>query len=90
MVQVLLLADVDFLVTAGLHERLSEPTANEALVQDTTIHRQAIVLPAFETDPQMTLLDGRDAAHLAIHSASQELLTQSVLHHLVYPTCRVG
>ena len=70
MMQVLLLADVDFLVTAGLHERLSEPTANEGLVQDTTIHRQVIVLPAFETDPQMALTDGSDAAHRAINSAS--------------------
>ena len=89
MVQVLLLADVDFLVTAGLHERLSEPTANEALVQDTTVHRQVIVLPAFETDPQMALTDGSDAAHRAINSASQEYSIQNpnhVIHHSVYPT----
>ena len=69
--QVLLLADVDFLVSAGLHERLSEPTANEALVQDTTTHRQVIVLPAFETDPKMTIAEGSDSADRAINSAHQ-------------------
>lgn len=55
-------------MTSGLHERLSEPTANEALVQDTTIHRHAIVLPAFETNPEMAIEDGKDAAARAVNS----------------------
>ena len=74
-VQVLLLADVDFLVTAGLHERLSEGAANQALVEDTTLHRHVVVLPAFETDPQMGLQAGSDAAARAIPSAVDPVIT---------------
>ena len=55
----------------------------QALVQDTTIHRQAIVLPAFETDPALTIEDGKDAASRAINSESQSPIAaigQSLRH----------
>lgn len=52
MLQVILLLDVDFVVTDRLHEQLSAAAAAEALADDLTIHKHAVVLPAFETAAQ--------------------------------------
>lgn len=66
--QVLLLVDVDFMVSAGLHEKLAGGAAAEALLEDLTIHRQVVVLPAFETDPALGTEAGAETAALAINS----------------------
>ena len=67
--QVVLLVDVDFLLTAGIHQSLSEVRAAAALADDTGVHRQAIVLPAFETGPDLGTQAGSDAAARAVTGA---------------------
>ena len=64
--QVVLLLDVDFLVTAGVHSRLSGVEAAAGLAADTGVHRQAIVLPAFETGPDLGVKAGSAAAASAV------------------------
>lgn len=54
----LLLLDADFVVSKGLHARLTAEPAFQALVEDTCTHRAAIVLPAFETDSSMSVDQG--------------------------------
>lgn len=66
LLQVILLLDVDFVVTDGLHEQLSAAAAAEALADDLTIHKHAVVLPAFETSPQLSLPAGHSAALQAV------------------------
>ena len=56
----------------------------QALVQDTTIHRQAIVLPAFETNPQLEIQEGEDAADLAINSEPSVPSTSPVVATLLF------
>ena len=63
--QVILLLDADFVVSKGLHERLSEERHFKALVEDTTTHRAAVVLPAFETDAALSADEGGMTAYTA-------------------------
>ena len=63
--QVVLSLDADFLVSAGLHEKLSSPEASAALLEDVSIQRNVVVLPAFETETSLGLEKGGDIANLA-------------------------
>ena len=67
--QVLLLLDADFVVSKGLHEKLSEEKHFRALVEDTVTHRAAIVLPAFETDAALSADAGGQTAFTAQQGA---------------------
>ena len=67
--QVVLLLDADFVVSTGLHERLSKTTEFQALVQDTADQRNAIVLPAFETEASLGMDQGSQVARQAQLSA---------------------
>ena len=71
--QVILLLDVDFLVTAGIHSRLSGLDAAAGLANDTGVHRQAIVLPAFETGPNLGVIAGSAAAASAVAGAQHAI-----------------
>ena len=64
--QTILLLDVDFIVTERLHERLAGSTAAGALVEDLGRRRTAVVLPAFETSPQLSLPEGHSVALQAV------------------------
>ena len=70
--------DVDFLVTAGVHATLSGIDAAAALADDTGVHRQAIVLPAFETGPDMDARAGSDAAASAAACAKPSVPSQGL------------
>ncbi|KAK9823334.1 hypothetical protein WJX72_002012 [[Myrmecia] bisecta] len=72
--EVLLLLDVDFVVSLGLHKQLTEAQANAALLDDTCVQRNVIVLPAFETDSGMGLEAGGETATRAQRSNKEELL----------------
>ena len=61
--------DADFVVSAGLHERLAEPEASSALLEDVGIQRNVIVIPAFETDSQLGLDAGSAIANKAQQGA---------------------
>ena len=63
--QVVLSLDADFLVSAGLHEKLSSAEASAALLEDVSIQRNVVVLPAFETETSLGLEKGGDIANLA-------------------------
>ena len=63
--QVGLSLDADFLVSAGLHEKLSSAEASAALLEDVSIQRNVVVLPAFETETSLGLEKGGDIANLA-------------------------
>lgn len=65
--QVVLLLDADFVVSTGLHEKLSNSHEFGALVEDTATHRTAIVLPAFETEASL----GIDQGSLVASQAQQ-------------------
>ena len=67
--------DADFVVSAGLHERLSSPEAAEALAEDLNIHRNIVVIPAFETESSLGLEKGGEIATRCQHSASSILLS---------------
>ena len=67
--QVVLLLDADFVVSAGLHERLSTSTQFSALAEDTAAQRNAIVLPAFETEASLGIEQGSAVATKAQASA---------------------
>lgn len=60
--QVVLALDADFVVSAGLHEKLSSPTTAAALLEDVSIQRNVVVLPAFETESSLGLDRGSDIA----------------------------
>ncbi len=60
--QVILAVDADFLVMPGLHEKLSGPDAAKALLEDLTMRRQVVVLPAFETDAALGIEHGAQIA----------------------------
>jgi hypothetical protein len=70
---VVLSLDADFLVSAGLHEKLSSPEASAALLEDVSIQRNVVVLPAFETETSLGLEKGGDIANLAQRSSKVEL-----------------
>ena len=54
--------DADFVVSAGLHEKLSGPATSAALLEDVSIQRNVVVLPAFETESSLGLDRGSDIA----------------------------
>ena len=60
--QVILAVDADFLVVPGLHEKLSGSDAAKALLEDLTMRRQVVVLPAFETDATLGIEAGAQIA----------------------------
>jgi hypothetical protein len=60
--QTILLLDVDFIVTEHLHEQLAGTAAAGALTEDLSQRRTAVVLPAFETSPQLSLPEGHSVA----------------------------
>lgn len=68
--QTILLLDVDFVVTEHLHERLASLAAAGALQEDLALRRTAVVLPAFETSPRLSLPEGHSAA---LQAVSREL-----------------
>lgn len=57
--------DADFVVSAGLHEKLSASDASAALLEDVSIQRNVVVLPAFETESSLGLEKGGEIANLA-------------------------
>ena len=57
--------DADFIVSAGLHEKLSSPEASTALLEDVSIQHNVIVLPAFETESSLGLDKGGEIANKA-------------------------
>ena len=63
--QVVLALDADFIVSAGLHEKLSSPEASAALLEDVSIQHNVIVLPAFETESSLGLDKGGEIANKA-------------------------
>ncbi len=63
--QVVLALDADFVVSAGLHEKLSAQDASAALLEDVSIQRNVVVLPAFETESSLGLEKGGEIANLA-------------------------
>lgn len=63
--QVVLALDADFIVSSGLHESLTAPVASAALLEDVSIQRNVIVIPAFETEGSLGLDKGGDIATLA-------------------------
>lgn len=65
IVQVVLALDADFVVSAGLHEKLSSHDASAALLEDVSIQRNVVVLPAFETESSLGLEKGGEIANLA-------------------------
>ena len=54
--------DADFLIVPGLHEKLSGADAARALLEDLTMRRQVVVLPAFETDAALGIEQGAQIA----------------------------
>ncbi|KAK9796664.1 hypothetical protein WJX73_002272 [Symbiochloris irregularis] len=71
--EVVLLLDADFVVSAGLHERLSASTQFAALTEDTAAQRNAIVLPAFETEASLGIEAGGQIATDAQKSNKEQL-----------------
>mmetsp|Transcript_16225 Transcript_16225/g.48603 ORF Transcript_16225/g.48603 Transcript_16225/m.48603 type:complete len:489 (+) Transcript_16225:2030-3496(+) len=67
-----LLLDVDFSPSASLHERLT--ASSPALLTDLSRYRHAIVLPAFETGPDLTLEEGHAVAAAAVTGSKANLL----------------
>ena len=65
LIQVVLALDADFIVSEGLHESLSQPSASSALLEDVSIQRNVIVIPAFETEGSLGLEKGGEIATLA-------------------------
>lgn len=65
LLQVVLALDADFVVSAGLHEKLSGPEASSALLEDVSIQRNVVVIPAFETESSLGLEKGGEIANLA-------------------------
>lgn len=71
--EVVLLLDADFVVSTGLHEKLSNSHEFGALVEDTATHRTAIVLPAFETEASLGIDQGSLVASQAQQSNKEQL-----------------
>lgn len=69
-VQVLLLLDADFIASAGLHEFLTKDDKAADLMEDLTVNRKVIVLPAFETEASLGVDGGGEMALKAQASAS--------------------
>ena len=65
LMQVVLALDADFVLSSGLHESLSTPDASRALLEDVSIQRNVIVIPAFETEGSLGLEKGAEVATLA-------------------------
>lgn len=53
-------------MTERLHERLAGGAAAGALAEDLGRRRTAVVLPAFETSPQLSLPEGHSVALQAV------------------------
>ncbi|KAK9825605.1 hypothetical protein WJX74_010038 [Apatococcus lobatus] len=70
---VILAVDADFLVVPGLHEKLSGSDAAKALLEDLTMRRQVVVLPAFETDAALGIDAGAQIAVKAQTGTKQQL-----------------
>ena len=70
-----LLLDADFVVSTGLHDALSSSRQFSALIEDTATHRNAIVLPAFETEASLGMEQGSSVASQAQASKPQLLAT---------------
>lgn len=70
---VVLALDADFVVSAGLHEKLSAQDASAALLEDVSIQRNVVVLPAFETESSLGLEKGGEIANLAQQATKLEL-----------------
>ena len=60
------------MVSAGLHEKLSASDASAALLEDVSIQRNVVVLPAFETESSLGLEKGGEIANLAQQGEYQE------------------
>ena len=79
--------DADFVVSAGLHEKLSAHDASAALLEDVSIQRNVVVLPAFETESSLGLEKGGEIANLAQRGTS--LFLANAARHLRYhPPCK--
>ena len=88
-VQVVLLLDADFVVSTGLHEKLSSATEFAALIEDTAMHHSAIVLPAFETEASLGMEQGSAVASQAQASESR-LLVNATDSHMVQSLLPAG
>lgn len=64
--------DADFVVSAGLHEKLSGPHASTALLEDVSIQHNVVVLPAFETESSLGLDKGSEVATKAQQGGYQD------------------
>lgn len=89
----MLLLDADFVVSAGLHEKLSGEMQFKALTEDTAFQRNAIVLPAFETEASLGIDQGGEIATQAqasawVASACSLLLDPWCVTHCLFLACR--
>lgn len=66
--RLIILLDVDFLLTTGLRQRLLQEPGWSAMMHDTHVNKDVIVLPAFETKPRLPLDEGKEIAENAIRS----------------------
>ena len=88
--QVLLLLDADFIASAGLHEFLTKDDKAANLMEDLTVNRKVIVLPAFETEASLGVDGGGEMALKAQASASSFYFYMHAhdRFHTVVATCR--
>ncbi len=73
-----LLLDVDFSPSAGLHQRLT--ASAPALLTDLSRYRHAIVLPAFETGPELSIEEGHAATAAAVSGACLQPADAAAAH----------
>ena len=84
LLQVVFSVDADFIISQGLHESLTTAGAASALLEDVSIQRNVIVIPAFETEGSLGLEKGGDIATLAQkgeHSTSALSWTKPIAGH---------
>lgn len=68
---------------AGLREHLRRPGNWEALIHDTYVSRDVVVLPAFETKPGAPLEEGRGIAMRAFEGKRQRLCSGTTKQELL-------
>ncbi len=90
--QVVLALDADFVVSAGLHEKLSGQEASAALFEDVSIQHNVVVLPAFETESSLGLEKGGQIANLA--QQGEHLFPETVAYShcsvIISRECRIN
>lgn len=81
--KLLVLLDVDFLLRRGLRDHLIEPENYQALLVDAYVHKDIIVLPAFETKQGLPLDEGLEIAMKAFRSKDYSMAEMCGLKKLL-------